>query len=230
MANEALRDILSRPAPAAVAGFMRRWHGREPESREVPGAERLPEALRRFHDSYGTAAEAFAINRLVPPSEIERDGDFAVFYVEEQGVYLWGIAVEDLDSADPPVWSRENEPGRAWVREAPSVSVFLVQMLVMSAALSGPHVATAAWLDSAGVDNALASLQLLDLPPWQWPSLPARWYAGEDVVAFTCPNRAEGDAGDSHWSVWVAGISEDSVSFIEPHLTDAWEYYSPRDG
>jgi hypothetical protein len=230
MGGEPLRDILSRPAPDAVTGFVERWHSRAPEPRQVPGAERLPAALRRFHESFGTAADAFAINHLLPPSEIEEDGGFAVFYVEEQAVYLWGIAVDDLESPDPPVWSRENEPGRGWVQEAPSMSVFLVQMLVMSAALSGPHAATAAWLEPSAADSALAPLKLLDLPPWQWPSLPARWYAGDDAVAFTCPNRAEADAGDSLLSVWVAGLSEESIRFIEPHLTDAWEYYSPRDG
>jgi hypothetical protein len=33
-------------------------------------------------------------------------------------------------------------------------------------------------------------MERLDLPPWHWPGHPARWYAGDDAVAFTCPNPA----------------------------------------
>ena len=153
-----------------------------------------------------------------------------VFYVEEQAVYLWGIATQDLTLEDPPVQCRENEPGKPWVQDSPSVSVFLVQTLVMSAALNGPHGAAAAWLSPDETERVLSPLAQLDLPPWHWPGHPARWYAGDETVAFAAPNPSPGDDGHPHLSVWVGSVSEDGVRFIEPHLNDAWDYYSPRDG
>jgi len=81
-----------------------------------------------------------------------------VFYVEEQGVWLWGIAEGDWLADDPPVWGRENEPGTSWFQDAQSVSVFLVQMLVMSAALAGPHTANAAWLPEDEAERSWAAL------------------------------------------------------------------------
>jgi hypothetical protein len=91
------------------------------------------------------------------------------------------------------VWCRKNDAGKPWVKESPSVSVFMVQMVVMSAALNGPHAAAAAWLSPQETELVLAPLRQLDLPPWHWPGDPARWYAGEETVAFTCPNHASND-------------------------------------
>jgi hypothetical protein len=231
MTPEPLQDILGRPAPEAVDGFMERWHvpmDDSPGQLEAP--EFFPEVLRRFYARYGAPASAFLVNRLLPPAEVGEDDGFVVFYVEEQAVYLWAIATEDLELEDPPVWCRENEPGKPWVQDAPNVSVFLVQMLVMSAALNGPHGAAAAWLSPDETERVLAPLRQLDLPPWHWPGHPARWYAGDDTVAFTCPNHAPGDTDDPHLSVWVSSLTVDGVRFIEPCLSDAWDYYSPRDG
>jgi hypothetical protein len=197
---------------------------------QLPGSDRLPTALQPFYETFGTAPSAFLVNRLLEPDELGVDDGFTVFYVEEQAVWLWGIATDQLLVQDPPVWSRENEPGVPWVQDAPSVSVFLVQMVVMSAALHGPHGAAAAWLSEEDTVGALAPLRQLDLPPWHWPGDPARWYAGDDAAAFTCPNGAPADGEDSHRSVWVSALSEDGVRVLEPHLSDAWDYYSPRDG
>ena len=132
---------------------------------------------------------------------------------------------------DQSVWGRENKLGTSWLQDAPSVSVFLVQMLVMSAALAGPHTANAAWLPKTDAQVVLGSLGQLDLPPWHWPGSPARWYAGEDAVAFACPNIAPGeDARGQPLSVWISAVSEEAITFVEAHLSDVWDCYSPRDG
>jgi hypothetical protein len=210
---------------------MRRWHGVVAgEQGVLPGADRLPPPLDRIYKAFGGAPSAFLLNRLLAPSEIVDEDGFTVFYVEEQAVYLWAISSAALDDDDPPVWCRENAPGKPWIEESPALSVFMVQMVVMSAALDGPHGAAAAWLSPQETDRVLAPLQRLGLPPWHWPGDPARWYAGDDSVAFTCPNLAPGDDGEPHLSVWVSALTEEAIRFTEPHLSDAWDYYSPRDG
>jgi hypothetical protein len=231
--SQSVLDVLSRPAPEALHGFMRHWHGLEPADHPLPAGVRLPAVLRDFYRCYGAADDAWIVNHLQPPHEVWEDEEadrFVVFCAEEQLVYLWAVAKRDLDAADPPVWRRENVPGTAWVRDAPSVSVFLVQMLVMSAALSGPHAAAAAWLAPEAVERALAALTVLDLPPWHWPGPPARWYAGADAVAFAGPNLGA-DAGEEPvLSVWVSATSPDGLRFLERHLTPDWHLFSPRDG
>lgn len=228
MTGEPLHEILSRPAPEAVEGFMARWHPDAGGGIEAPAF--LPGALRRFYERHGAAASAFAFNRLLAADDVGEDDGFLVFCVEEQAVYLWGVATADLGEDDPPVWCRENDPGRPWVQHAPSVSVFLVQMLVMSAAMSEPHCALASWLTPEQTERVLAPLRVLDLPPWDWPAGPdTRWYAGEDAVAFAVANLARPDDPVEYLSVYVGGLSEESIAFLEPHMSDAWDYYSPRD-
>jgi hypothetical protein len=116
----------------------------------------MPLALREFYEFAGTGKRAFVINDLLAPDEIWTDAG-RVFYVEKQGVWVWGIAEGDWLADDPSVWCRENEPGSSWLQDAPSVSVFLVQMLVMSVALAGPHTANAAWLPEADAEVVLAA-------------------------------------------------------------------------
>ena len=164
---------------------------------------------------YGTASRAFLINRLLPPLEVEDEDGFCVFYVEEQAVYLWGFATEDRDADDPPVWCRENLLGKPWVREAPSVSVFLLKMVAMSAALNGPHGAAAAWLSPEETALALSPpLVEVDLPPWHWPGHPTRWYAGEDAVAFSCSNVGLGHDSLPALSVWAGSLTDGGIRFI----------------
>jgi hypothetical protein len=31
-------------------------------------------------------------------------------------------------------------------------------------------------------------------------------------------------------SVWISAVSDEAITFLEPHLSDAWDYYSPHDG
>jgi hypothetical protein len=226
----AISEILARPAPEAWRGFLQEWYEIDGSSATSPQVG-MPRALRDFYEFVGNAEQAFAINEVLAPEDIRADTGHLVFYVEEQGVWLWGIAEGDWLADDPPVWGRENEPGTTWLQDAPSVSVFLVQMLVMNAALAGPHTANAAWLPETEADRVLGGLGRLPLPPWHWPGSPAKWYAGEREVAFTAPNIApDEDASGEPLSVWISAVSEEAITFIEPHLSDAWDYYSPRDG
>jgi len=207
------------------------WHGLRPAGYRVGDAVRIPGVLRRFYESYGSQARSFLVNELQQPDDWYDDDGHRVFYVEEQGVFVWGISHDQLDADDPPVFLRENAPGSPWVEESAATSVFLLQLVVASAAFMAPHGAAAAWLPQDDADLVLAPLTSLDLPPWRWPTYPARLHASEEAVAFMTPNQGPAEvATEAGVSMWVGSLSAAGVSFIEPHLSDAWEYYSPRDG
>ncbi len=206
MAAEPLSQILARAPTEALAGFLRRWHGVE----ALPAPAGGPRALRGLR----RIAEWLTLNHVL--WDLRDDGDKTVFYVEEQSVAEWGVAREQLEHEDPPVWCRWRQPGAAWELDAPSMSVFLVQLAVMNAASDPPHGGVA----PVAADNMLAPLRELPLPAWHWPAHPARFYAGDDTVAFACPN------GDGR-CVWLGGLTEDAIRAFEPHVDDTWEYYSP---
>src|SRR5206468_2654566 len=85
----------------------------------------LPKPLRWWYRLVGHR-ESSICNQifLQAPSELRPDADGrVVFYVENQGVYLWSIM---LEGDDPPVWSRFQQPGVPWTQEGMSLSEFLI--------------------------------------------------------------------------------------------------------
>jgi hypothetical protein len=226
MSREPLSDILGRAPDDALRGFLRRWHDITSKLEDIPVSADVPPALRRLHQLDAAAPRFFADNHLLPAAQRQPDGDKELFYVENQGVAVWAITRDELDAVDPPVWCREYDPGAPWLQDAPSVSVFLLQLAVFGAAMTGPHGAAAGWLSPDDTDRVLAPLRELALPSWHWPAYPSRFYAGDDAVAFTCPNPSPSDEGAPHRSVWIAALTEDAIRFVEPHLSDAWEHYS----
>ena len=86
------------------------------------------------------------------------------------------------------------------------------------------HAAVAGRLPTEEAERALDGLTRLDLPPWHWPGHPARWYAGEEAVAFVSPNRGPEPDAEPAVSVWVSATSDDALRFLEPHVSAAWDY------
>jgi hypothetical protein len=205
VASEPLFEILTRAPIEALAGFVRRWHGLDALPPVPAGA---PAALRRFRQIDG----CLTLNQVLFEPRAEEGK--SLFYVEEQGVAVWGV--DDLDDDDPPVWCRFREPGAQWKQDAPSMSVFLLQLAVMNAACDPPLGGCA---PDAG-EALLAPMRVLLLPAWHWPGFPARFYAGEEIVAFACPN----PPGDL--CVWLGALTEDALRAFEPQVDDSWEYFS----
>jgi hypothetical protein len=81
--------------------------------------------LRNWRQSVSRWGRPIVVqNQLVEPDSAWVEDDLAVFYVEDQGVWLWAYGEGD----DPPVHDRENEEGRAWQPAGVSLSQFLFQM------------------------------------------------------------------------------------------------------
>jgi hypothetical protein len=217
-------EILVRAPDDALRSFLRRWHGVSLDAVAVPAD--VPRALRRLHQVHAGVPRFYAGNHLLTAAQRRHEGGKEIFYAENQWVAVWGV--DDPDDPDPPVWCRENDPGEPWHEDAPSVSVFLVQLAVFGAAMTGAHGAAAAWLSAEDTDRVLEPLDELALPSWHWPAFPSRFYAGDDAVAFTCPNEAPPADREPYRSVWIGALTEAAIRFVEPHLSEAWEYCSLR--
>jgi hypothetical protein len=161
-------------------------------------------------------------NQFLSLGEIYADGDVLVFYVENQGVYVWGVG--DV-AGDPPVVGRINEPNEPWEAEGEVLSRFLLQVAMWEA--DGSHGAHSNYLPKGKALTALAHLKPCGVRPWRWPAWPTRFFAGEGVLAVTFPN---GDPGDeSMLTVTVKAKSVEAIRFMEPFISDQWDYFSLRD-
>ncbi len=98
-----------------------------------------------------------------------------VFYVENQGVWLWAYGEGD----DPHVYDRENEDGRAWQPSGASLSDFLFQMTVVETVLGTERGAGASDLSQPDFDRIVEPLTAVDMTPWRWPGPEHRLWLGD---------------------------------------------------
>jgi hypothetical protein len=205
--------------------FAAAWYGADALRPGPPVGSRVPPPLADLHAIAGSGSPVVTNSELFGLDEIEVDADGRiVFCAENQGVCLWATAI---DGDDPPVWMRWNEPGEDWIEEGEPLSRFLLQLVLFEAALATHEGAVVAWLDPATLRAALEPLTELSVAPWRWPAFPTRFYAGEDVIAVACPNRAPD--GDDFSSLYIGARSREALNWLTPIADDGWEYFSPRD-
>jgi hypothetical protein len=121
--------------------------------------------LASFYDVVGDTL----VNDLIPPDRARAADGRVEFYVEEQGVYRWALDTTTPDRDDPPVVGSYNESGSGWTIQAPRVSLFRSQLLVVDVAIGRGFVSTDGPITRAEADDALTPLRPLPWPTWSWP-------------------------------------------------------------
>jgi hypothetical protein len=166
-------------------------------------------------------------------AETHTDDDKLVFYVENQGVCEWATASEEAD--DAAVWIRGDTLGgtlEQWELEKPSLSAFLVEVLVLEAVMGASHGASVAWLDRWELDGVLAPLRRLGLGSWRWPSYPTEFYAGDRILAIAGPNPGPDETEETadHVSLWIGALDSAALAYLDTVAQSDWESFSRRDG
>jgi hypothetical protein len=157
---------------------------------------------------------------LLAPIDLDVDGDGKmIFYVENQGVYLWAT---DPQGEDPVVWGRFNEEGEAWAREEVLLSEFLIQVCLLEGVFGAPYGASASWVNQLTLERVTAPLQLVPFGPWRWPAYPTRFWAANGAFVFACPNGPSAEL--PAFSIWVGAKSETPLGYLRAIVDDGWEY------
>jgi hypothetical protein len=159
-------------------------------------------------------------NWLLGPAELETDETGkAVFYCENQGVYLWATM---LEGDDPPVWGMLNEQDIPWTEEGMTLSAFLIQACLFEGLGRAPYGASAAWADEQALERVVAPLRPLPLPPWHWPAYPSRlWYGGGAFAAAGPNGEYQGKKG---FSIWVGAKTDQPLAYLREIVDEGWEY------
>jgi hypothetical protein len=178
-----------------IQSLFRPWHAEDgcPEA-ALTAAERalglrLPQPLRGFYRDWANRDDlGRRIDYLLRPHEVAVRSGAAVFCVENQGVFVWGVRREDLGRDDPPVHLAydEGEPLR-WALSHERLSGFLDGLTYAHAFAHGAVHGGVSY--EAADARILARLKgdwravQLDSHPWQLVPDPAspRWelYVGE---------------------------------------------------
>jgi hypothetical protein len=205
--------------------FAELWHGpirpgdgyAEDELQGRP----IPHPLRRWFRLAGHRRGVFSgQNALLAPEELTVDSDGRViFYVENQGVYVWSTM---LEGDDPPVLGRFDDPETPWTEEGVTLSEFLIGACLFQATMSARFGAAASWADQTTLDQVATHLTPLPLVPWRWPASPARFYARKGAFMFACPNN--GNQGNEAVSIWIGSKTAEPLAFLKTIVDKRWEY------
>jgi hypothetical protein len=142
----------------------------------------IPATLARWYETVGRVRELTASqNRLHPPREINLRDDVVIVYTENQWCAFWGIRIQDLTLADPPVIYTE---GKGWHLEAVSISQFALKVGLTELCLSGSRSWCAGYADDTAIGALHVKLDSVPVSPLRWPSpaRPARFLADDRVL------------------------------------------------
>ena len=100
----------------------------------------LPKVLINYYRRLGkNKAINHTQDNLLAPNELRLSDnqDYLVFYVENQGVCVWGIAIKQLQEPNPTVYMSYDE--QSWRPEADCLSDFLYAMAYLQAVFALPY-------------------------------------------------------------------------------------------
>lgn len=195
---------------AALRLFVQRWYG-IPDA-AATASSLAPEPLRALRSMLGDRrAELFPQNDLVEPT---LGNGKVIFYVENQGCCTWAT---ESDGEDPPVYVRFEED---WKVESPSLSAFLIQMVMLEATLQAPWSANHPSLSLPALERLVKQLPELPMPAWKASG--TRFFAGGGVIGFS----VEGGIGipmasASERAVWLGAQDRTCFEPIE-RLIRSW--------
>jgi hypothetical protein len=180
-------------ASDSLERFLTGWYGQPNREAGVVAADEVevPRPLGAWYELASRwSMPLTGQNQLLGPDDVYVDDGKLVFWVENQGVWLWAA---DPAGGDPAVFDRANEPGEPWEPTGVTLSTFLLHVAVFEAIMGARYQASAAWVTPQQLDAVLAPLRPLPMRPWRWPQAGARLYAAERLLGFACPNPGPGE-------------------------------------
>lgn len=207
----------------ALKSFLVEWHGNFAENDGIPKAKLkpieyyLPPPLMALYEFAGQRKEVTSFqNSLLAPDELDLERPVLVFYVENQGVYLWAAR---LDNENPQVVGKfNNEEGKEWQAEEESLATFLFELCIFEAAMSAPYGASASWCTGDELEAILKYWTPIPYGAWRWPAYPTRFYATDDeALMVVMPNYDE-------YTIACGARKKESLEFMKQFVNKGWEY------
>ncbi len=180
----------------------------------------LPIPLRRWFRLAGRRQELMSgQNFLIEPDKLKIDQDGRlVFYVENQGVYLWSTTSQ---GDDPLVEGRFNDTN-TWEEEGMPLSEFLIGAFLFQAIMQAPFGAALGWAEPKTLDRLAKTIPPLPLVPWRWPSYPSRFYARKGAFMFAAANND--NQGNKAFSIWIGAKTGEPLAILKEIVDDTWDH------
>lgn len=154
---------------AAMRSFLERWFDCKPAG----NGNALDILLATIGD------KTICVHNTLQAPDAER-----IFYVENQGVCQWAFG----EGEDPPVVVKYE---RGWKEESPSLSAFLIQMLVLEATFGARFGTNQDSIDGRTLKKLVK--RVLPLPIGHWHTSRVRFFGSNGVIGFAIPNGSDFD-------------------------------------
>ncbi|MFB7190923.1 hypothetical protein ACFC0C_28350 [Streptomyces sp. NPDC056178] len=207
----------------AILGFLGAWYGPpdRPADTEIPGADRLPPALREWYAITSQYIRPVLFNHKVFPADqvCEYDGVLE-FCMDDFEYQQFGVALGD---ADPVVLQRVVSSDDLWEPWGLTLSQFLHALLVHETTQGARHAAAADQLTSDQVEYLLAPLRKMS-----GPQLFTTHYVGEGLLATAWPSTGP----EGCWTVQLAARTDGLLTYAEslPGVKFGPGEWCPNDG
>lgn len=223
--NAGVRELL-HPGLDSLVSFLTRWYG----PADVPDAPvcadpRLPGPLRDWFSTVARWSTAVtAQNTVLDSRHMRLDAGKVVFWLENQGVWLWGFD-PDTEELDPAVYDRENG-GRGWQPTGVDLSTFLLHVVVFEAVWMARYGAGTAYISPTRLAAVLAPMTPIPGACWRWPPPSTRFYAGPHLLAMAGSMDEPARPDEPAREVIVAGTCAAAVSYLEQIDGVRWDSHS----
>jgi hypothetical protein len=181
------------------------------EESELSGV-RIPDVLRWWYLWAGRRRDIIdGDNQSNSPSDLWlEDGDRLVFYVENQGVYLWAVSP---DGEDPHVYMRENVPSAPWQREMLRLSEFLITVCLYETAGEMPYGETSE-VSAAAFQEISRIVPPVPIPKWLFGNIQAHYANGIALLST--------QEDPDNLAVWMGAKTEAPLKLLQPYILDDW--------
>jgi hypothetical protein len=208
---------------SSVERFLATWYGPPDRPAAVlpSGAawRSLPEPLRAWY----ALASRYSVpltfhNAVVEPDQVYQEADKVVFWVENQGGYLWAA---DAEGDDPMVHERADVDGAPWQPTGVPLSGFLLNVVILEACIGGARYrATSVDITEAQTTACLAPLRPM---PYPGPTYRGQLYVDHQTLAFVTPS------SDDRWWVTLGAHTSAAIAQLIARTTGIGWDIEPAD-
>ncbi len=157
-----------------------------PEARGASSVSvHLPAALIDWYAAVGRLPALTAVqNSLLRPDELQVVQGHVVFYVECQGCTYFGIRIDDLGQADPPVYYRHSHEAD-WHKQDESLSSFSITVALTELCVAGAVCLEVGELTDLGISTLRKNTMALPVTQLSFfaPEMDARFLVGASFLA-----------------------------------------------
>ena len=188
---------------------------------DVPSSLQLPKALGKIYETFGGCpALTTPHNRLLPPGAIQKQGEYWIFYAENQGVAYWAFNAEDAGADDPIVYqgSEDDDDGFIWYSEEMTMSEWIRVMTLWQIVNGGYENGAYA----SGIPDAAKIVSAIYPPVGGHPDGSTRFFGADGALLCLAGN-------ESAPSVWAAAADKSAFEALLNRLGFEWDYNSLED-